>query len=320
MSMQAYQFDRKGPIGDVLGFKTVPKPGPAPGQSLVKIIASAVNPADCKNVEGQFPATQPPRIPGRDFAGKVEGGEHDGLEVWGTGGGYGFAVDGTHAEYLVVPNNALAPKPLNLSFSQAAASGLSFLTASAMVSRAGVKKGEYVLILGSSGAVGSAATQLVRNLGATPLETSRTDKSGYVTTESDDLVPQTQTLSNGAGVDVVLDAVSDAALFQKALNTLNYQGRYVIITAPRSADRKLSFDALSLYREERSVSGVNTLKVSFEESISHLKQMQAGFENGHLAPPSRIREVAFHKAEDVIQAYVDVLKGSKEKVVLTSKV
>ena len=96
--MQALQFARRGPISDVLSLQTLGKPTPGPGESLVKILASAINPADFKNVEGMFPTTTLPRVPGRDFAGRVEGGEQDGLEVWGTGGENGFTRDGTHAE------------------------------------------------------------------------------------------------------------------------------------------------------------------------------------------------------------------------------
>ena len=146
--MQAYQFQSKGPIVSSIKLTTVPKPTPPPSHSLVHIRASAINPADTKNIQGAFPQTQTPRIPGRDFSGVVEGGAHDGLEVWGTGGEHGFGKDGTFAEYLVIPDADLVEKPKNLSFAQAAACGVAFLTSSTMIARAGVKKGDHVLILG----------------------------------------------------------------------------------------------------------------------------------------------------------------------------
>jgi NADPH2:quinone reductase len=79
--------------------------------------------------------------------------------------------------------------------------------------------------LGSSGAVGGAATQICRYLGATPVETARSEKPGTVNTSAESLEPQIRAITNGAGVDVVLDTVSDPLLFQKALRTLNRRGK-----------------------------------------------------------------------------------------------
>ena len=96
--IKAYRFEQKGPIADVLKLQTIEKPARGPKQSLVRVVASAINPADAKNVQGGFPTTTLPRTPGRDFAGVVEGGEYDGLEVWGTGGDYGIQNDGSQSE------------------------------------------------------------------------------------------------------------------------------------------------------------------------------------------------------------------------------
>lgn len=316
--MKAYRFEQKGPIGDVLKLRTIEKPAQGPNESLVRVVASAINPSDAKNVEGGFPATTLPRTPGRDFAGVVQGGEYDGLEVWGTGGDHGIQSDGSHAEYIVIPNEGVTEKPKNLSFAQAAASGLGFLTAWSMVERAGVQKGSYVLVLGSSGAVGGAATQICKYIGATPIETARSEKPGAVNTSAESLEPQIQAVTNGAGVDVVLDTVSDPLLFQKALRTLNRRGKYVVITAPRSPDGLLSFNALDLYRQDRSLMGVNTLNISFLDGIKIIKSLKAGFENGTLLPPPLIHEVDLQNEAETVKAYQGVLKGAKGKYVLVS--
>jgi NADPH2:quinone reductase len=73
-----------------------------------------------------------------------------GKAVWGTGGTNGFDKDGSHAEWIVVPSDALGEMPKNLSFTEAAACGLAFLTASMMLDRVALKKGDHVLVLGSS--------------------------------------------------------------------------------------------------------------------------------------------------------------------------
>ncbi len=147
---QALRFSENGSPSDVLKLATIPIPDPPPFHSLIRVRASAINPSDVSNVEGVFPETTLPRTPGRDFAGTVVKGltEFIGRNVWGTGGTNGFERDGSHAEYIVVPSGCLLEMPRNLSFSQAAACGVGFLTASRMTERAQLNVGEFVLVLG----------------------------------------------------------------------------------------------------------------------------------------------------------------------------
>jgi NADPH:quinone reductase len=144
------RFKQTGPLSQVLTVESIPKPKPPPGYSLVQIHASVINPSDVGNVKGAFGITTLPRTPGRDFAGVVVDGPQEsvGLKVWGTGGSNGFDVDGSHAEWILVPSDSLEEMPSNLSYPQAAACGVSFLTASLMLERASAKKGEYVMVLG----------------------------------------------------------------------------------------------------------------------------------------------------------------------------
>jgi NADPH:quinone reductase len=138
---------------------TRPKPTLIPGHLVIKVHASAIHPSDILNLKGSFGITTFPRIPGRDFAGVVVEGPPSriGEEVYGTSGfTQAFSVDGAHAELILVPEDAVAPKPKNLSFVQAATVGVPFTTAALILSKAGAKKGESVLVLGASGAVGGA--------------------------------------------------------------------------------------------------------------------------------------------------------------------
>lgn len=68
--------------------------------------------------------------------------------MWGTGGTFSVDRDGSHAEYIVIPSDCVSEMPANLSFAQAAACGVGFLTAGAMVDKADLKEGDYVLVLG----------------------------------------------------------------------------------------------------------------------------------------------------------------------------
>ena len=144
------RFHEKGPIDKVLAISSIPIPDPPINHSLIQIRASAINLSDVGNVEGRFRQTTPPRVPGRDFAGIVVKGPAGtiGKKVWGTGGTNGFDRDGTHAEYIIIPSDSIEEMPKNLNFSQAAACGVGFLTAGAMIDKAKPNKGDFVLVLG----------------------------------------------------------------------------------------------------------------------------------------------------------------------------
>ena len=133
------------------------------GDVLVQVRAAAVNPSDVKNVLGKMHETTVPRIPGRDFAGVVVGGsaELSGRDVFGSGGNLGFGRDGSHAEFLLVPAAAVAAIPPGLSFVEAAASALSYFTASAAWALTGSSyAGRTVVVTGAIGGVGNAASCL----------------------------------------------------------------------------------------------------------------------------------------------------------------
>ena len=122
--MKAIRFhDYGGP--EALTNEEVEAPNLGPDESLVEVRASSVNPSDLANVKGAFAASTP-RVPGRDYAGVVVDGSPDwiGKEVWGASPGLGVAVDGTHAEHVVVKTASLAGKPAELSMEEAATFGI----------------------------------------------------------------------------------------------------------------------------------------------------------------------------------------------------
>src|SRR5580700_979553 len=123
--MRALRFERTGSL-DYLHLADAPMPVPRASELLIKVEAAAVNPSDAKNVLGLMHETTTPRTPGRDFAGTVVQGPKDwmGRRVFGTGGDLGFGRDGSHAEYVVVPQVAAVPIPAAWNFAQAAGVGL----------------------------------------------------------------------------------------------------------------------------------------------------------------------------------------------------
>src|SRR6202023_686138 len=166
-NMRALKFFQTGSL-DNLRIEEVPVPTPAAGEVLVEVKAAAINPSDIKNVQGKMHETTVPRIPGRDFAGVIVKGPDQllGQSVFGSGGNLGFGRDGSHAEFLPLPAAAVLLLPSNLSFEQAAGIGVAYITAwAALVNAAQIQAGETALILGTTGAVGSAAARIAHKAG-----------------------------------------------------------------------------------------------------------------------------------------------------------
>jgi len=129
--MKALRFSTFAEDLHNLSLQELPDPVVRSGEAKIKVMAACINPSDVKNVQGKMASTTVPRTPGRDFAGIVVEGPADRIntDVWGGGGDIGFTRDGSHAEFVVIPAEAISPKPHNLTFEQAACVGVNFLTA-----------------------------------------------------------------------------------------------------------------------------------------------------------------------------------------------
>ena len=315
--MKALRFHKFGPPS-VLAIEEVPQPEPRDGEALVKVEAAAINPSDVKNVAGYFPATTLPRTPGRDFAGiVVEGNRYEGEEVWGSGPGLGTTRDGAQAEYVVVPEEAVSPKPRTLSFEQAAAIGVPFITAwCALVETAQLDPGETILIVGATGAVGRAATQIANWRKARVLAAVRSSNpvpgaSAAINTTTEDLRARVFELTDNKGADAVLDTVG-GAMFELALRCLRVGGRQIAITS--SEERRVCFDLIDFYHNLSRLVGVDTMKLTPRDVAAIAEKLRPGFESGALKPPA-VESVPF---ENAIQAYERVATGkTNAKQVLT---
>ena len=224
-SMQAAVLDA---LKQPFRLASVPRPTPAPGEVLVRIKASGVNPLDTKIRAGQAAhARHPlPAILGIDLAGIVEAvgpdvsAFHPGDEVYGMTGGVG-GVQGSLAEYAAVDARLLARKPENLSMREAAALPLIFITAwEGLVDRADLRTGQQVLVHGGAGGVGHVAVQLARALGAEVFATGSARSLAvikelgavaidYNTMTVEDYVAK---YTDGEGFEVIYDTVGGATL------------------------------------------------------------------------------------------------------------
>src|SRR6267142_6615989 len=171
--------------GGQLVFNDVPTPANARDEILVKIKSSAVNHLDLVKASGtarQILPIDPPWIPGHEFSGVVEQIGSDVAEY--APGDAVFAANetgGAYAEYLAVKPVAIARKPSNLSFEEAASVPVASQTAwQGLFTHGHVEKGQTILIHGGAGAVGAYAVQLASHAGATVIATASGDDEAYL--------------------------------------------------------------------------------------------------------------------------------------------
>ena len=205
----------------------IPVPVPGPGEVLVRIVASSVNPLDTKIHAGVAEqARHPlPAILGIDLAGSVEAvgsavtDFRPGDEVYGMAGGVG-GLQGTLAEYAAVDADLLAVKPANLSMREAAALPSVVITAwEGLVDRMAVGAGETVLVQGGAGGVGHVAVQLARAFGAEVFATGSAHSRTVIERLGATFIDRTEAVSDyvlrltgGRGFDRVYDTAGGAAL------------------------------------------------------------------------------------------------------------
>jgi zinc-binding alcohol dehydrogenase/oxidoreductase len=240
---------------EVLVLEDVPDPVPGPGEVLVRLHASALNHLDIWVRKG-LPSVPKPRILGADGAGVVaalgdgvsgfEAGErvviNPGIEA---GGGridvIGEHGDGTNAELIAVPATNVHPIPDRLSFEEAAAFPLVFETAYRMlVTRAGLREGEWVLAWGIGGGVSTATLAIAKALGGNVVVTSSSDAKlerarelgadATVNHATGDVKATVQEATAGKGIDVVVETVGEAT-WATSLQVAAPAGRIVVCGA-----------------------------------------------------------------------------------------
>ncbi|XMA35845.1 zinc-binding dehydrogenase [Streptomyces albogriseolus] len=239
-AMQVMELVRFGDTETAFATREIPRPAPGPGQVLVRVEATSVNPLDVQTRRGDYQdQVALPAVIGNDVSGVVvETGPgaddfQPGDEVWYLAPI--FAGQGTYAQFHVVDQALVARKPAGLSHVEAAGLALVGMTVwEALVERARVRVGERVLVHGGAGGVGSVAIQLASALGAEVVTTARARDHEFVTElgadtaidfSAGDYVPQVRALG---GIDVVLDTVGGDTL-ARSPEVLADRGRVVSI-------------------------------------------------------------------------------------------
>jgi NADPH:quinone reductase-like Zn-dependent oxidoreductase len=237
---------------EVLRYEDAPDPVAGPGEVLIRLHAASLNHLDIWVRQG-LPSVAKPRILGADGAGVVEAlgegvtgfaaGERVVLNPGLDDGAHivGEHMDGTHAELVAIPAGYVHHLPETLSYEAAAAFPLVFETAYRMlVTKAGVRPGEWVLVWGIGSGVATASFQIAKALGARVVVTSSSDDKlaravelgadAAVNHASGDVAAAVKEATGGRGADVVVEHVGEAT-WKTSLAVAAKEARVVVCGA-----------------------------------------------------------------------------------------
>ena len=306
---------------DVLRLEEVPTPNPGPGEVLVRIHASGINPVETYIRAGKY-ARLPelPYTPGNDGAGVVEEVGTDvtkfkaGDRVY-TGG----SISGTYADFALCKEEQVHSLPANVSFAQGAAMGTPYATAyRGLFQRAVAEPGETVLVHGASGGVGTAAVQLARARGLRVFGTAGSDEGLKLVREqgahevfdhrASEHFEQIMKATGGHGVDVIVEMLANMNL-GKDLTILAKGGRVVII----GSRGPVEINPRDTMQRDADVRGMILPNTPPAQMASIHAALVAGLENGTLRPVIG-REFPLPEAAQAHNAVME--SGALGKIVL----
>ena len=308
--MKAVRFHEHGGP-EVLRFEDAPDPVAAPGRAIVRVRACALNHLDLWERRGLDRVTLPlPHISGSDVAGEVlDPGETElpaGQRVMLQPGlrcgqcaacrdgrdnqcvqydVLGLRSDGGYAELVSVPGENLIAIPPHVDFITAAAFPLTFLTAWHMlVTRAGLRSDDVVLVLAGGSGVGQAALQLARHFGARVFATSAPSKAERTRAlgaehvfdhYAADFSREVRNLTGGRGADIVIEHVGEAT-WDRSVRALATGGR--LVTCGATTGHAAALDLRHLFARQLSLLG------SYMGRFSELVTAAALLFDGHVTP------------------------------------
>ena len=270
------------------------------GEVLIRVAASGVNRPDVLQRTGSYPV--PPGasdIPGLEVAGVIEAGDPAAMASAGLAIGdrvCALVAGGGYAERCVAPAGQCLPVPHGLSDVEAASLPETFFTVwSNVFDRARLQAGEVLLVQGGTSGIGVTAIQMAKALGAMVIATAGSDDKlaaclalgadHAINYKTQDFVAEVKRLTDGAGVNVVLDMVAGGYVARE-IECLAEDGRLVIIAVQGGV--KSEFNAGLVLRKRLTVTG-STLRprpVEFKAAIAKALKAKVWslIESGHIKP------------------------------------
>lgn len=308
---------------EVMRLEDVPDPQPGPGEVVVRLRATGVNPVDTYIRSGTY-VIRPelPYTPGADGAGEVRSVAPDvtsfrsGDRVYVAG-----SLTGTYAEQARCREEQVHSLPGHVSFAQGAAMGVPYGTAyRALFQLADVQPGETVLVHGASGGVGLAAVQLGHARGVNIIGTAGTAKGLALVREHgashalDHTKPayldELMRLTGGRGVNAIMEMLANKNL-GKDLTVLAPKGRVIVI----GSRGPVEIDPRDTMRRDTMIQGMTLFNVAPPEMRSIHAALVAGLENGTLRPVVG-QEIPLAEAPRAHEAVMQA--GAYGKIVLVS--
>ncbi|MEP6589424.1 MAG: NAD(P)H-quinone oxidoreductase [Polaromonas sp.] len=271
---------------DVLRLGARPDPEAAAGEVLIRVAASGVNRPDVLQRTGNYPV--PPGasdIPGLEVAGEIVSGDTQAMAAAGFRIGdqvCALVAGGGYAELCVAPVGQCLPVPAGMSLVEAASLPETFFTVwSNVFERTYLQKGETLLIQGGSSGIGVTAIQIAKAMGATVLVTAGSDEKcaacvalgadHAINYKTSDFAKEVKTLTNGQGVNVILDMVGGSYVARE-VECLAEDGRLVIIAVQGGV--KAEFNAGLVLRKRLTITGSTLRPRSLEFKTAIAKALK----------------------------------------------
>ena len=315
---------------DVLRLGQRPVPQPGVGELLIRVAASGINRPDVLQRGGHYaPPPGASDLPGLEVAGVIEAGDTQAMASAGLKVGdrvCALVAGGGYAQWCVAPVGQCLPVPAGLNDIEAASLPETFFTVwSNVFDRGRLQAGEFLLVQGGSSGIGVTAIQLARAWGATVIVTAGSDEkcaacielgaSHAINYKTQDFVAEVRRITNGRGVDVVLDMVAGDYVARE-VECLAEDGRLVIIAVQGGV--KSSFNAGLVLRRRLTITG-STLRprsVEFKTAIAQSLRSQVW----PLIEQGKVRPVIYQTFDAGDAAAAHALMESNQhtgKIVLT---
>jgi NADPH2:quinone reductase len=276
---------------EVMKIEDVATPSPGAGEVSIRVKAIGVNPVDVYIRSGTY-GRKPnlPYTPGTDIGGVVDAVGSGVSRVRPGDRVYAYAVSAGSAELAIAEARFTVRLPDGISFQQGAAMGVPYGTAwRALFVRAHARPAETVLVHGASGGVGTAAVQIARAHGMRVIGTAGTDEGLALVKEQGahealnhrdaDYMQKIMPLTNGRGVDVVLEMLANVNL-DRDLDVLALRGRVVVV----GNRGRVEIDPRKAMGRDGAILGMTLFNASPDELQEIHAGLAAGLESGALKP------------------------------------